>query len=328
MAEFDPYATLGVTRDAPDFVVKAAYRACIKKYHPDHYAGADARQRTADIFEAYRLIGNAEARSEFDRLRERSDGLDSNNEHKPEGQHNGRATPPINTATQTPRILPISKGAAWFLGVSALIAVVLFLGGQERDSSPDPVKARDNEPAVSIETAIREVPQPVAKVLPELDDVFVCTNPVSCEMSAGTEKLFENLIQFDPPTYVGKRGPEVNIIGFDQPLTPKFSRKVGQGSNPNVRDNEATLATTGLWHGLKVSKIRVRYMEQSSFWEHQIRFFEPATRVRERLNELGFQLPPTGEFREFTGDGVVSAGIGVEEVPGGAALYCGSSVYY
>ena len=147
-------------------------------------------------------------------------------------------------------------------------------------------------------------------------------------MSAGTEKLFENLIQFDPPTYVGKRGPEVNIIGFDQPLTPKFSRKVGQGSNPNVRDNEATLATTGLWHGLKVSKIRVRYMEQSSFWEHQIRFFEPATRVRERLNELGFQLPPTGEFREFTGDGVVSAGIGVEEVPGGAALYCGSSVYY
>ena len=53
---------------APHFVVRAAYRASIKKFHPDHYKGTDARQRTADILEAYRLIGTANARSQFDRL--------------------------------------------------------------------------------------------------------------------------------------------------------------------------------------------------------------------------------------------------------------------
>lgn len=52
----DPFAILGVTRDAPDYIVQAAYRAALKRFHPDHYSGADAGQRTEEVVTAYELI--------------------------------------------------------------------------------------------------------------------------------------------------------------------------------------------------------------------------------------------------------------------------------
>lgn len=168
----------------------------------------------------------------------------------------------------------------------------------------------------------------IASATPILDNVLQFKDASACDMTPETEKLFQNLMIFDPPKYVGRRGPAVRVAGFPQPLVPSFSRKVDEGEGRNVRDNEATLAIAGTWHGLKVSKIRVRAMEESSFWERQIRFSEPAQRVRDKLNELGFRLPAVGQYREFTGADVVSAGIGVEKIPGGSALYCGSSIYY
>lgn len=169
---------------------------------------------------------------------------------------------------------------------------------------------------------------PIASTTPILDNVLQFKEPSACDMTPETEKLFQNLMIFDPPKYVGRRGPAVRVEGFPRPLVPSFSRKVDESEGRNVRDNEATLAIAGTWHGLKVSKIRVRAMEESSFWERQIRFTEPAQRVRDKLSELGFRLPAVGQYREFTGADVVSAGIGVEKIPGGSALYCGSSVYY
>ena len=37
----DPYKVLGVARDASDDEIKKAYRALIKKYHPDKYRDSD-----------------------------------------------------------------------------------------------------------------------------------------------------------------------------------------------------------------------------------------------------------------------------------------------
>jgi len=168
----------------------------------------------------------------------------------------------------------------------------------------------------------------IASPSPNLDSVLQFKNPSACDMTAETEKLFHDLIIFDPPEYIGRRGPAVRVAGFEKPLVPSFSRKVDVGEGRDVRDNEATLAIAGTWHGLKVSNIRVRALEQSSFWERQIRFNESAQRVRQKLNELGFRLPTVGHYREFTGSDVASAGIGVEKIPGGSTLYCGSSIYY
>ena len=307
--------------------MQAAYRACIKKYHPDHYKGTDARQRTADILEAYRLIGTANARSQFDRL-----------SHPANDKRPPHETPPVNERRQTTSAEKASPAqpqaikknllyGSILAGVSVAVFMVLgFLTGSDQTPQsipPDAASARG--PVVEV-SSLPTSPIPSQQKIPNLDEVLQFRNPSTCDMTSATEKLFRKLMIFEPPEYVGRRGPPVTIAGFEKPLVPSFSRDVDTSEGRNVRDNEATLAVAGEWHGLNVSKIRVRALEQSSFWEHQIRFFEPASRVREKLHELGFQLPAVGEFREITGD--LRIGIGLEEIPGGSALYCGTSIFY
>lgn len=56
----DPYKVLGVSRDATDDEIKAAYRELAKKYHPDNYADnplADlVEEKMKEINEAYDTI--------------------------------------------------------------------------------------------------------------------------------------------------------------------------------------------------------------------------------------------------------------------------------
>ena len=51
----DYYAVLGIARDAEDVVITAAYKAMVKKYHPDVYTGskAEANKKIREINEAY-----------------------------------------------------------------------------------------------------------------------------------------------------------------------------------------------------------------------------------------------------------------------------------
>jgi hypothetical protein len=50
----DPYTFLGVTPDAPDYVVKAAYKAAMKRVHTD-VEGGD-RKKAAQVNAAYENI--------------------------------------------------------------------------------------------------------------------------------------------------------------------------------------------------------------------------------------------------------------------------------
>jgi DnaJ like chaperone protein len=51
----DPYAVLGVPRDADDEVVRAAYRRLIAQHHPDRLGAADAATRAAAEQQAARI---------------------------------------------------------------------------------------------------------------------------------------------------------------------------------------------------------------------------------------------------------------------------------
>lgn len=64
----DLYAVLGVTRSAPHDEIKSAYRSLARKYHPDKNPGdVEAEEIFKNAAEAYRVLGDAELRAEYDR---------------------------------------------------------------------------------------------------------------------------------------------------------------------------------------------------------------------------------------------------------------------
>ncbi|WP_158885852.1 J domain-containing protein [Amycolatopsis anabasis] len=61
----DPYAVLGVDRDAPQAEITAAYRRLVRALHPDaHRPDPD---RLAAVLAAYRLLRDPEQRAAHDR---------------------------------------------------------------------------------------------------------------------------------------------------------------------------------------------------------------------------------------------------------------------
>ena len=60
----DPYAVLGVSRDASEDEIKQAYRRLAKKYHPDLHPGdAAAAAKMNELNEAYDAIKNPQQQS-------------------------------------------------------------------------------------------------------------------------------------------------------------------------------------------------------------------------------------------------------------------------
>lgn len=65
----DHYAILGVSKDADEVVIKAAYKALAQKYHPDKSQSETAASSTklmSDINKAYSVIGNPVSKQKYD----------------------------------------------------------------------------------------------------------------------------------------------------------------------------------------------------------------------------------------------------------------------
>lgn len=64
----DPYQVLGVAKTAPAKEIKSAFRKLAKKYHPDQKPDDPrAKERFAEISQAYDIVGDEEKRKAFDR---------------------------------------------------------------------------------------------------------------------------------------------------------------------------------------------------------------------------------------------------------------------
>src|SRR5688572_26239629 len=63
------YDVLNVSPDAEAVVIEAAYRALMKKYHPDQAAAADDQESkgAAEINQAFAVLRDAERRADYDR---------------------------------------------------------------------------------------------------------------------------------------------------------------------------------------------------------------------------------------------------------------------
>ena len=59
------YAILNIAMDAPDAVVRAAYRVLTAQYHPDR-RGLDGARRMQQVNEAYRVLSDPQRRADHD----------------------------------------------------------------------------------------------------------------------------------------------------------------------------------------------------------------------------------------------------------------------
>ena len=88
MTDKNYYQILGVVQDAEDFVIRAAYKALVQRYHPDKYQGSkdEAASKMHLINEAYEVLSDINKRSMYDEeLRDRassSSEQDSNSQSR------------------------------------------------------------------------------------------------------------------------------------------------------------------------------------------------------------------------------------------------------
>ena len=67
----DHYAVLGLNPSADDVVVHAAWKALLRKHHPDTNPGDPTGGRAREINEAFAVLGKPDSRARYDRLRMR-----------------------------------------------------------------------------------------------------------------------------------------------------------------------------------------------------------------------------------------------------------------
>ena len=65
----DYYEVLGVQKGVSDDDLKKAYRAMVKKYHPDlHPDDKDAEEKMKEVNEAYDVLSNKDKRARYDQF--------------------------------------------------------------------------------------------------------------------------------------------------------------------------------------------------------------------------------------------------------------------
>lgn len=138
------YDTLGVSPTAEAEVIQAAYRALMRKYHPDANGGRSSDARAKRINEAYATLSDPSLRAAYDaRTREKS-GWSGAPEPEPAPQWEPQATPSAPSATDTER----TTNRAWGLGVLALGVVIAarVMGPPSPSTQPPQVQAAQPVP--------------------------------------------------------------------------------------------------------------------------------------------------------------------------------------
>lgn len=131
------YAILNVAPDADPAVIEAAYKALMKKYHPDVQANEPEgdRRRAAEINEAFQILKDPAKRAEYD----------TNERARVDAVRRNAAVLAENARPYQPPLAPRRRRSKWpalFLIASAALAVFFIWRGSDA--------ARGGEPGLSI----------------------------------------------------------------------------------------------------------------------------------------------------------------------------------
>ena len=154
MGTGDYYATLGVTRDATEKDVSAAYRRLARKYHPDVTGGdKDAEERFKQVNEAYEVLSDGEKRTAYDKWGDQWMHAEQLEEMQRQGAFGGASGGPGGfsfTVGDDP--FGGTRGQQDPAGFGNIFGR-LFRGFGEAPGGPGPVRGRDIEHAVSVSLA-------------------------------------------------------------------------------------------------------------------------------------------------------------------------------
>lgn len=152
---------------------------------------------------------------------------------------------------------------------------------------------------------------------PSLAALLQFDDPARCGAGTNLRNLIQALAARQPGSGAGAA---IDIAGAGEPVVPRVERVAVEGAQSAPVVAQVDLA--GTWHGLSVRGVRTVTWPGSRASSLQIRFGDMPERVRQSLNEQGFNLSAVGALRNAQGDGDQPVALGVEAISDGAALTC------
>src|ERR1044072_8170802 len=141
-------------------------------------------------------------------------------------------------------------------------------------------------------------------------------------MADPLENIFDRMMVLDLQTYESRPTPAIAVRVLPAQILPLLERTGRVEAGLDERTVTVDLDLPGLWHGLRVVRLRRVYIEESDSAVSEIHFADPPERVRTVLNRAGFRLPRVGQWRGAQPGQEVGASRRVEAIEGGAALAC------
>jgi S1-C subfamily serine protease len=173
------YSTLGVTPDAEDVVIIAAYRALAQRYHPDRWSGdpAEATRRMQEINAAYRVLRDRNMRAAYDARQARESDYSPPSSPPPESQESNaaRSHAPINessnraTSASSARDRPlptISVPLIALVSIAVGLVATLSLTPRHTNTTPTPTQVQPASPSSELDAPAKAVelsPQEIAQ---------------------------------------------------------------------------------------------------------------------------------------------------------------------
>lgn len=125
----DYYSVLGVPPTADRVVIHSAWKALLRRYHPDANHGVDVSARAKEINEAYAVLGKKEARAAYDRSRPTSSSRPPNAHRSfyatPAGRRPMRPGPSMRPSGNFSQPLETHQ---WLIGLVLLLLTAAPLG--------------------------------------------------------------------------------------------------------------------------------------------------------------------------------------------------------
>lgn len=210
------YRILGVSPDSEDVVITAAYKALMRKYHPDKSSNADATLKAAEINEAYDVLSDPEKREAYDHANGHSQSERADEEQSTGFKQSSEDSEKAKASDDD--LDPSAPYLKWRLGQVGGIAIgVIFIAlvivasrNSNSDYSTETSSDYADATADAADFAATDIPTPIVDQPLPID-----TSPLD-RIELGLPDLSVKMI--GPPTPLSYPDIEKAVIEFDRVL--------------------------------------------------------------------------------------------------------------